>query len=61
MMNAEQVRSEVNRIIMASADDEAAHGDEDELLAALVRDYCPADIVTEVQRLADAPFSRWCA
>lgn len=61
MMDADQVRTEVNRIITLSSDDEAAHDEEDKLLAALIRDYCPADIVTEVQRLADAPFERWCA
>ncbi|QRY51753.1 hypothetical protein [Mycolicibacterium septicum] len=60
-MTVDDVRATVDAIIAVSDDPEAAHSGEDTLLADLVRQYCPAEIAAEVDRLAAADFERWRA
>lgn len=60
-MSKDELKSEVDRIIALSGDDEAAHSEEDDLYVRLLMLYLPADLISEVVRLQKADFARWCA
>ena len=60
-MTPEELKNKVDSIIACSGDDEAAHGDEDDLHLEVIRKFCPEWVVAEIERLSNADFSRWCA
>ncbi|UOK18031.1 hypothetical protein QLQ75_gp37 [Gordonia phage Santhid] len=47
--------------IIANGDDEVQHSLEDRLRLRVIRTYCPAWVVAEIERLAAADFERWSA
>lgn len=60
-MTKEELKAEVDRIISMSRDNEAAHELEDALHITIIKYFCPAWVVSEVDRLSAADFARWCA
>ena len=60
-MTGKEITERVNKIIEMAGDPEMAHSEEDELMAELVKEYAPAHIVIEIERLQRADFPRWCA
>jgi hypothetical protein len=67
MMNAEMVRQRVEKIRAMAGDDEAAHGEEDnlreDLLRAIANGECvnPQDCAQIALTTNDIDFARWCA
>lgn len=60
-MNEEALKEVVNKIISMKHDDEAAHSAEDELHLKIIREFCPSWVVSEIERLENTDFERWCA
>lgn len=61
-MGQERLRQLVDKITdVGLYDDEAAHAEEDKLHLALIEQFCPEWVRTEVARLGAADFTRWCA
>lgn len=61
-MEKKELEERIDRIIAwGNADPEASHSHEDELHLELIKEYCPPEIVAEVERLNKAQFPRWCA
>lgn len=49
------------RLVKDECDNEEAHALEDALRLELIREHCPGWVVEEVNRLAEAEFTRWYA
>ncbi len=60
-MTQEELKKEVNEIISFSDDSEHAHSEEDRLHLKVIREFCPAWVVEEIEKLDKADFSRWYA
>lgn len=56
-----RLKEVVDGIIEIADDDERAHVEEDDLHRELLREYLPNELLTELERLNDADFNRWCA
>jgi hypothetical protein len=60
-MSEEQLKREVDNIISGGGDAEGAHSAEDHLHLEVIKEFCPAWVVDEIERLGEADFPRWCA
>lgn len=66
-MTIEEIRNKVQEIYMVSADDEAAHGHEDDLYHEFVKHIAETgnkkqrEMATEILKTKDIKFARWCA
>lgn len=60
-MNEEQLKSRVEGILASAWDDEAAHGEEDNLNEDLIEEFCPDWVKAEIKKVREADFNRWCA
>lgn len=60
-MDKDILTEKVDKIIARGGDPEAAHSYEDDLHLEVIREFCPEWVVSEIQRLTDADFARWCA
>lgn len=60
-MTPEELKQKVEQVIECAGDDETAHSMEDNLHIELINEFCPEWVRSEVKRLSEADFCRWCA
>lgn len=60
-MTQEELRNAVGSIIAGASDYEFAHAEEDRLHVQIINTFCPEWVKSEVARLQDANFPRYCA